>query len=236
MNREYLQWESENLGRKMEALWFGHSGHPVLMFPTSMGRFYQNEDFGLIGALSGKIESGVVQVFCVDSVDEESWYDKQAHPADRIRRHDLYDRYIRHEAIPYVQQRAGQHNISVFGASFGAYHAANIAGRYPDVVSAAVLFSGIYDIHRFVEGYWDDLCYFHCPAAYIANMNPTWSARLSKVCWVIATGEFDSLIQDNRGFADLLASKGIQRHAEFWPGVFGHDWPFWRENISRFLP
>jgi esterase/lipase superfamily enzyme len=236
MHREYQSWDSPALGRKMEFLWFGHAGRPLLMFPTSMGRFYQNEDFELTGALAGKVDTGEIQLICVDSVDEESWYNKSANPADRVRRHDRYDAYIRMEIVPFIQHRTGRDDLAVFGASFGAYHAANIAARHPDVVKKAILFSGIYDIHRFVNGYWDELCYFHCPTAYIANLDSSWVARLLQVQWVIATGEYDSLIQDNRGFADLLASKGIPCHAEFWPGVFGHDWPFWKDNLHRFIP
>jgi esterase/lipase superfamily enzyme len=236
MNRDYHGWVSSSLQRKMEFLWFGHAGLPALFFPTSMGRFYQNEDFGLVNTLADKVETGSLQVICVDSVDEESWYNKGAHPADRVRRHEQYDRYIREELVPFIQQRAGQNDIAVFGASFGAYHAANVAARYPEIFRKAILFSGIYDIHSFLDGYWDERCYFQCPAAYIANMDSEWTARLARVAWIIATGEHDSLVQGNRHFAELLTSKGIPNHAEFWPGVFGHDWPFWHDNLRRFLP
>ena len=33
----------------------------------------------------------------------------------------------------------------------------------------------------------------------------------------------------------VLQGKGVGVHAEFWPGIFGHDWPFWREAVRRFL-
>ena len=236
MQREYQSWMSPNLGRKMDFLWFGYSGRPVLMFPTSMGRFYQNEDFGLVGALADKVDSGGLQLICVDSVDEESWYNKGSHPADRIRRHMQYDAYVRQELVPYIQTRTGRDDLAAYGASFGAYHAANIAARYPEVFRKAILFSGIYDIHRFVDAYWDDNCYFHCPAAYIANMDGEWSRKLAGIEWVVATGEFDSLVQENRQFASLLEFKEIPRKCEIWPGVFGHDWPFWKDNLRRFLP
>jgi esterase/lipase superfamily enzyme len=236
MDRDYAVWESPNLARKMELLWFGNSGRPVLMFPTSMGRFYQNEDFGLVGHLSGAVERREYQLVCVDSVDSESWYNQTAGPGERVLRHDQYDRYLRNELVPYIQHRAGRDDLVAYGASFGAYHAANLAGRYPEAVRKAVLFSGVYDIHRFLDGYWDKLCYFHCPTAYVANMDSDWTSRLSRVEWVIATGEHDSLIAENRQFAALLNARGIPNHAEFWPGVFGHDWPFWKENLARFLP
>ena len=73
MKREYHKWSSPALGREMELLVFGHTGVPVLVFPTSGGRFYEFEDRGLVGALGGKIDNGEIQLYCVDSVDMESW-------------------------------------------------------------------------------------------------------------------------------------------------------------------
>jgi len=236
MHREYGSFFSSSLLREMEHLWFGHGGLPVVLFPTSQGRFYQMEDFGIVGALANKIDAGEIQLICVDSVDGESWYNNNIPAGKRALRHELYDHYIRHEIVPYIEHRIGRSDMATFGASFGAYHAANVAGRYPEVFRKAILFSGVYDIHSFINGYWDDRCYFHNPVSYIANMDAGWVAKLSQVDWIIATGEYDSLIDDNRGFAALLSSKGIPNHAEFWPGVFGHDWLYWKENLPRFLP
>ncbi len=234
MKREYGSWRSASLGRPMEYLWFGDRGRPVLIFPTSAGRFYQNEDFGLVGALAEKVDSGWLQLVCVDSVDNEGWYDKRISPRDRARRHDDYDRYLRDEMLPLIEGRAGG-NVVTLGASFGAYHAANLAGRYPGRVTKAICFSGLYDVSRYLDGYWDDLCYYHTPSAYIANMDDGWKEKLRQVEWVVATGEQDSLVRENRDFADLLARQGQRVHAEFWPGVFGHDWPFWKDAVRRFL-
>ena len=41
MHRSYHQWFSSTLGRPMELLVFGHQGAPVLVFPTSKGRFFE---------------------------------------------------------------------------------------------------------------------------------------------------------------------------------------------------
>ena len=234
MKRSYGSWMSPSLGRTMEYLWFGDRGRPLLMFPTSMGTFYQNEDFGLVGALADKVDAGYLQIICVDSVDEESWYNKAVPPARRARRHDDYDRYLRDEMLPLIESRTGG-NVAACGASFGAYHAANLAGRHPGRVTRAICFSGLYDVYQYLNGYWDELCYYHTPAAYIASMDADWCARLNQVEWVVATGEKDSLIGQNREFADLLRRKGINCQAEFWPGVFGHDWPFWKEHLRRFI-
>jgi esterase/lipase superfamily enzyme len=74
MNREYHRWYSPSLGRDMELLIQGHAGMPMVVFPTSMGRFFEYEDRGMIGAVGDRYEHGQVQAFCVDSVDGESWY------------------------------------------------------------------------------------------------------------------------------------------------------------------
>jgi len=219
----------------MELLWFGWAGFPVLMFPTSMGRYFQYEDMGLVAQLGAKLDAGLMQLVCVDSVDAESWYNESAPPSQRARRHEQYDAYLREEVLPFVRDRAQRADAATFGCSFGGYHAANFAGRHPELVTKAVCFSGIYDVHRFVDGYWDDAIYFNSPTDYIANMDAAWAARLASVEWIVATGEYDSLVADNRNFGALLSAKGIPNHTEIWPGVFGHDWPFWNEAVRRLL-
>ena len=84
MVRTYHRDRSSRLGREMELLVFGHAGLPVVVFPTSGGRFFEFEDRGMVGALASKIDAGHLQLFCVDSVDLESWYNRQASPRQRI--------------------------------------------------------------------------------------------------------------------------------------------------------
>ncbi len=235
MQRSYEKWYSPALGREMELLWFGSSGYPVIAFPTSMGRFFQYEDSGTIEALAHKIEAGHLQLCCVDSVDSESWYNESVHPSKRGPRHERYDAYLRDEVVPFVRHRAGHHGIGAYGCSFGGYHAANFAGRHPDVVTKAVCFSGVYDVSRFTDGYWDATDDANSPANFIASMDGDAVARLRAIDWVIATGEFDTLAPDNRRFDAILTERHIPHHTEIWPGVNGHDWNFWNEAVVRLL-
>lgn len=219
----------------MEFLWFGKFGRPVILFPTSAGRFYENEDFHLADSVADKVDRGEIQLVLVDTVNDESWYNRGVHPGVRLARHMQYDSYLRHELVPYIHNRAQRGDLVLFGASFGAYHVSNFATRYPDVVSRAICFSGVYDIHSFLDGWWSDSAYFHCPVANIPNMDGEWAGKVSRVEWVIATGEYDSLVQQNRDFSAMLWSKGIPNHLEIWLGAFGHDWPWWREHLRRFV-
>src|SRR5947209_5710602 len=94
VNREYHRWYSPTLGRDMELLLYGHAGAPVLVFPTSMGRFYEYEDRGMVSTLRQKIEEGWITLLCVDSVDAESWYNRDVHPEVRVARHLQYEGYL----------------------------------------------------------------------------------------------------------------------------------------------
>ena len=123
MNREYHKAYSQELQRDMEALVFGHAGARLLVFPTSRGRFFEYEDRGMIGVLAPKIERGELQVFCTDSVDTESWYNRGVHPRLRVLRHLQYERYILHEFLPFVRWKNQASQLAVTGCSFGGYHA-----------------------------------------------------------------------------------------------------------------
>jgi esterase/lipase superfamily enzyme len=236
MNREYVEWDSPILGRRMGLLWFGHAGRTMIWFPTSKGRFYQYEDFGLIGTVSDLIEGGALQIACVDSVDAESFYAEHRPPAERMARHDQYDRYVASEVVPWARQKGAPTKVGTFGASFGAYHAVNFGFRHPDAVDKVVGFSGKYDIHSFLDGWWGDLAYFHCPTAYVPNMDGEWVANLSRMDIAIVTGETDNILQGSQDMIRILQKKGIQHRGPIWNAPYGHDWPWWKEQIRHYVP
>jgi len=138
MRREYHKWFSPALAREMELLVFGHSGTPALVFPTSCGRFFDFEDNGMVAAIAEKIDEGHVQLFCVDSVDAESWYNRNATPRWRIARHLQYERYLLDETLHFIHQQNGASGLAAIGCSFGGYHAVNLASRHPEIVTTTL--------------------------------------------------------------------------------------------------
>jgi esterase/lipase superfamily enzyme len=209
----------------------------MIWFPTSKGRFYQNEDYGLIAAVGDLIEAGRIQVCCVDSVDDESFYAQHKSPAERIRRHDQYDRYVFEEVVPFVRDRGRTGaKIATLGASFGAYHAVNFGLRHPDVCDKVVGFSGKYDIHSFLDGYWDETCYFHCPTAYLPNMSGEWIGKLSQMDLCVVTGETDNILSGTTDLLRILDEKGVPVRGRVWAAPYGHDWPWWKVQIRQYVP
>ena len=88
METRYDKWYSPALGREMECKAYGHGGRPVLYIPCQDGRFYDFENFGMAEVWSPWIDSGRVTVFAVDTMDRETWSDKEGNPYLRIRRHE----------------------------------------------------------------------------------------------------------------------------------------------------
>jgi esterase/lipase superfamily enzyme len=229
--REYRKDWSTALGRDMEALRFGDAGLPLLVFPTSMGRFYQWEDFGLVEALSDKLEAGFIQLWCVDSVDGESWYAEHRHPRDRVHRHFEYERYLVDELIPRMPGRP-----VTAGTSFGAFHALLLALRRPWHVSGFVGLSGAYDPQRWLSGYHDDDTYFANPLAFLAGLDD--AAHLEPIRAmkkkVLATGTDDANAGETIRAGELLRSKGIDVWLDVWDG-WAHDWPYWTDMMRRYV-
>ena len=236
MHREHYRWDSPALGRSMELLWYGNWGRPMLIFPTSLGTCSQNEDCGLFReGLAAKVDAGEVQVCSVDAIDGEIWYNRGAHPAWRMHRYLQWERYLLEEVLPLIRHKAQREDVIVYGASWGAFHAMNFALRHPEAVSRVVTFSGMYDLHRMLDGHWDDSCYFNCPTAYVPNYPQDAIDRTRHIGFVLATGEQDHLVQDTRHFAGVLRGKGLNVVEEIWGGVFGHDWNFWAQHLPRFV-
>lgn len=236
MHREYVKWHSPSLGREMEILVFGHSGTPILAFPSSLGRFHEWEDFGMVRALSDQLGGGQNRLYCVDSVDAESLYNRGVDPYVRIKRHQQYEQYIFNEVIPFVHNTSGQRFIIGTGASFGAYHAANMMLKRPWDFGKLIALSGIFDIKSRFDGFYNDDVYFSSPRDYIPNMNdPGTLDAIRKNHIILSTAEYDPCKDDNYHMSYQLNQKGIHHTLDVQQGVFGHDWPFWAELVKKHI-
>ncbi len=236
MHRSHHRWHSPALGRDMEMLVFGHGGPPLIVFPSSMGAFFEYEDRGMINALRPKIERGELQVICVDSVDSESWYNKSIHPADRLHRHNAFDAYLAIEVAPFIRDRTSWPQFATTGCSFGGYHAVNYALRHPDQVTYAVSMSGAFDIpSRFLNGFHNTDAYLNSPLEYLPSLSDPWFLeRIRRNYYVLAVGNHDPLFDNNVKMAHALGSKGIPHNLEVWDG-FVHDWPWWHQMARKFF-
>lgn len=235
MKREHRTWWSPALERDMELLVFGEQGTPVLVFPTSRGRFFQWEDFGMIGHMAARIDAGWLQLWCIDSVDAESFYAKERAPEERAARHFAYERYVLDEVVPAIRAANEVPFLIVAGTSFGATHAAMLVTRHPGVAGKAVCLSGAYDVSRWLDGRRDGDAYFLDPLTFLPGLTEErYLGPLRATEIVIATGEADPNVESSRRLAALLQEKGVPADLHVWGG-WAHDWPFWKEMVDVFL-
>ena len=90
METHYFKEYSPALGRDMECKVYGHSGRPVLFIPCQDGRFFDFENFHMTDTWAPWIESGQVMVVSIDTLDQETWSNKEVDPYWRIRRHEQW--------------------------------------------------------------------------------------------------------------------------------------------------
>lgn len=237
MHRSYHRWHSHQLGREMELLVFGHGGTPYIVFPTSMGAFFEYEDAGMIDVLGEKLQRGVLQLFCVATVDSESFYGKHLHPRARIDRYLQYERYLMEDVVPFVQRANGQMVSGLTGCSFGAYHALTLALRHPETFTACVTMGGAFALDNFLDGYYDQDAYFLSPPHFLPNLADPWLLDcLRRNKWVLVTGEHDICRRETEFTAGLLAAKDIPHSLHVWGHGSYHDWPEWRKMAAAYLP
>jgi esterase/lipase superfamily enzyme len=219
----------------MELLVFGHAGAPVIVFPTSQGRYYEYEDRGMVGALSHHLEQGWIQLICVDSVDAESWYCGWAHPRGRLYRHDQYEHYILDEVLPFVRSQNDNPFTMVHGCSFGAIHAMLFGLRHPTHFNRVLAFAGYYDTTRFLDGYYDEEVHYHHPINIVRELQEGQLLdQIRRMEIIMAIGADDSAAWTNRALSDALWSKGVWHAMRWWDG-WSHDWPFWRQMILHYI-
>ncbi len=196
----------------------------------------------MIEALAGPLEAGLVKVYAVDSFDSESWYREDLPLEAHAQLHTRYEDWILNQVVPWIQADSHSAEIAVTGVSFGAYHAANFALKHAHVFPLALCQSGVYDVSVVGGGERGDAVYFNNPADYVASLGGEhldWlrgHVNLLLLCGQGAWEDSTGALESTRGFAGLLAEKGIPHELDVWGHDVPHDWPAWRAQIAHHLP
>ncbi len=219
----------------MEMLVFGHSGYPIILFPTAKGKYYEAKDSGLIGSAEQLIEDGKIRIYCPDSIDSESWYNYSINPGDRVKTHIAFEQMVINDVIEFSKFESGSKNVCLAGCDFGGYHALNLAFKHPELVGCIISMGSYFDIKRHIYGYYDDECYFNNPPDYIANLTDEWYLdRIKLMKIILGVGEHDMYLDENKQMSAILNSKEINHWLDIRPNC-GHDWQPWREMFPDYL-
>jgi esterase/lipase superfamily enzyme len=245
MQVSYHKGYSRELGRDLEYKRYGYAGRPVVVFPTSNGRFYQFEDSGAIAALGEFIDTGRIQVWTLDGIDGETFFRKDADLSTRAERHEAYFRYVRNEALPELLQEAGASNGGrklkplFAGCSMGAFHASNFVFRFPDLAAGVIALSGVYSLRDFVGDALDGALFYNSPLDYLPGLSDARTLdqlRALRLIFCCGQGRWEErMLEDTRALEHVLAEKKISAWIDYWGGDVDHDWPWWHKQLSYFM-
>lgn len=248
MKTEWFKEYSSNLGRDMEFQVYGHAGKPVLVFPSQDGRWFDYADNGMIDTAAPYIDAGRIQMFCIDSNDQNSWsrvndWDNR----NRIEQQEAYYHYVVDELVPRIYDintaANGGHKadgILTTGCSMGGFHALNFLLRRPDIFSGCIALSGAYNARLFFPDYMDDLVYNNSPVDYINGMpydHPYVEMyRHRDIIICCGRGAWEHPMQeDAQRMKELFEYKNIPAWVDFWGNDVAHDWPWWRKQLPYYL-
>jgi esterase/lipase superfamily enzyme len=237
-----LQLYSEAIGAELGVIAYGHYGRPVLAFPAERGDCWDYENRGMVAAIADLIDGGRVKLYCVDTIDGQTWHDASLPLEERARRYGLYEDWIVNHVAPFIHgDCGGVQEIIVNGPSFGAYHAANLALKHADLFPLAICQSGIYDVSVVGWGERGDAVYFNNPADYVAHLQGDhldWLRTRVSLLVICGQGQWEDTtgaLEGSKRFAASLAEKDLRHELDLWGHDVPHDWPSWSAQLAYHL-
>lgn len=231
---------SSALDREMHIMVYGHDGMPLLCFPTQDSMCRNYEDFGMVDQLSDYISGGSVQLFVTDTVDTETWSDREGDKNARAERQEQYYRYIVDELVPFIR-RQNPELPGVTGLSMGANHALLTFLRRPDLFRGVIALSGVYNTDSFFDGWMNPTLYDNSPECFLPNLPedhpyiPLYNRRRIILCCGQGAWEEEG-VWTLRRMEQIFRDKGIRAWCDYWGFDVNHDWPWWFRQMRYFLP
>ena len=171
MKREITSWFSPALQREMPIAVYGDYGFALLLIPTAGADYLEYERFQLLEHLKPYINGGKVKVFSVNSINKESWLNKEMLGEHKAIRHNQFNEYIHNEVVPFIKNNTSWDTpIITCGASLGALHSMNLFLKRADLINGVIAMSGVYDLTEYTDGFFDEQVYYNSPMHYMPNL------------------------------------------------------------------
>lgn len=241
MYRDAISYHSNVLGEDLGVIVYGMTGYPIIVFQTQDSKCTNYEDFGMISELADYIDGSKVQLFCVDSIDQESWSNTNGDKSWRAQRQEDYFRFVTDELVPYVHDRNGSDlRPLATGCSMGATHSAIAALRRPDLFQGCIALSGVYRTSFFFGDWMDENLYMNDMVQMLHDL-PADHPYIDlynhrSLCFCVGQGAWEDGLSDLRDMDASFKRLGINAWCDFWGYDVNHDWPWWKKQMRHFLP
>lgn len=230
------KWRSPSLGKDMELKIYGDSGTPIIGLPTRGASCSQWNEFGMVDEISYQLENGFNRLFCLSSVDDESFLNENATPKQRIVRQQQYESYLVEEVVPFIREKKNTGYLIIAGVDLGGYQAINIALKHPSSFGKAIGISGVYDIKWFLDGFYDDNVYYSNPIDFVPNINkqPLLS-RIRDVDFRLVSFDHDERKDYTQQMSNVLRMKFIEHDLDIWGLDTDKEWDLWPQMLKTHI-
>jgi esterase/lipase superfamily enzyme len=243
VQKEILSVNSAALGQTMNYRVYGESGKPVIAFPTSQAHENLWEDFGMVDVLGEYIENGDIQLFALDSIDDDTFFREDGKRGAALKQYEKYLSFVANEFIPTVSgPQVGAPKALLTGCSMGAYHAANIYFRWPHLADSLIALSGVYSTNCFLDfdNHMSAKARENSPLEYLQKpiapkKRDLYTSSRLVFCAGQGSGE-EPMLADTVALGEVLGNQGINAWVDVWGNDATHDWPWWQQQIQYFLP
>ena len=234
-----------DVDRALTVIRYGHYGRPVVVFPSEAGRAWDFEANGMVDAVGGLVHDGRVKLYCVDSVDADTWSDRSLPTEERAIRHGIYTRWLTDILVPWIHHdTASGAELITTGCSLGAYHAVQLALQRADLAPLAIGLSGNYDVTTWRSwGERGDATYFANPSDYVPHLHGDhldWLRGRLSILLVVGQGAWETsptgALPSTLRTAQLLQDQGIRCELDLWGHDVSHDWVWWQRQLAHHLP
>lgn len=241
MNTRHTSFFSPVLNQHLDVMMYGHGGMPCLVFPSQNGKAADYAGFGMVEVMRPWLDAGRLRLYCVDSLDEQTWSAYHRPPRERMERQEAWMAHLTQEFVPFIKRDSGREGrIMTTGCSMGAFHAANALFRFPDLFGTTVALSGAYDASWLMYQYMDDLVYLNSPVHSIAGMpaGHPFIARYNDSRIILCCGQGaweEEMLRSLSLLEQAMNRRGIRAWVDRWGYDVNHDWDWWRRQLAYYL-
>jgi esterase/lipase superfamily enzyme len=239
VQKQYWNWTSGRLPEPARVVRWGHFGAPVLLYPTAGGDFEEVERFHLVAAVEELVDAGRIKVYSIDSVAGKHWLSGEGSPEYCSRVQNLFDAFVYHEVAALIRRDCQSPDVEIIaaGASIGAFNAAAVVCRHPDVFRLAIAMSGTFDLSKYLQGRMNLDFHYSSPLHFLPGLaDGPQLARLRERLILLPTGQgkWEDTGESWR-LANLLGAKGVPNRVDLWGAEWDHDWNTWRAMLPKYL-
>ena len=221
MDKKMVVHHSKGLDEDLVVNVYGTAGQPVMVF-APQGQDPENlEDVGLVDELAEYVDAGAIQLFCVSSIDNETW-GGTGDATERAARQEAYYQAVCDEIVPLVHEASG-------------------TDARLDLFQGCMCLSGVYDSRRYFGDWMDATLYDNTPCAFLPNMpaDHPYVALYNKRQLLFCSGQEASEAESLRTTREIdanLVRLGVDAWCDYWGGDVSHTWYWWKKQVDYFLP